>query len=348
MKNLFRILTAVSLLTVFSCSKQIEQEIIPVKTPEETTGIKTYTITVNAQKSDAETRALSLDGNTLIATWGENDVVKVYKGSELVGTLAPQTTGASDATLKGEITGTIAVGDNLTLNFCEPDYGTQDGTLASIAARCDFATATVAVESTDNGIITTTAASFISQQAIVKFTLKESDGTAITGGVTSLKVVAGTEITVTPSSTTNVLYVAIPAIEARTISLMATTSSDDYGYTRSGVTFEKGKYYEISVRMEVVPEYANSAIPIVKDNIYECITKHQYKSITLDQAYAIARYLAKTTGNQVAVVFNHTDTDIGPSMDYALSTDKSAIRQSSNCYYPYYAGYQVYIVPDSI
>ena len=149
-----------------------------------------YTMTVNATKGgdaadsrSATTRALSLDGKTLNATWAEGERVTVYnetRGADLEGYLEAQSDGAS-TTLKGELTGTIENGDQLTLKFLSPAYNTQDGTLTgsatSIDKVCDYAEAPVTVASVADGNITTTgAASFQNRQAIVKFTLKNQDG----------------------------------------------------------------------------------------------------------------------------------------------------------------------------
>lgn len=142
-----------------------------------------YTMTVNATMGDdgtkGSTRALSLSGKTLNATWAAGEKVAVYnvtKSAALGGYLEAQSAGAS-TTLKGSITGTVEAGDELRLSFLNPIYSGQNGTLAYIAANCDYAKATVNVASVSGGDITTAAAAnFANQQAIVKFRLKDADG----------------------------------------------------------------------------------------------------------------------------------------------------------------------------
>lgn len=244
-------IAAVSLLTVFSCAENIEPVVQPV---EQTPQGKTYIMTITAGKGTVGTKALSLDGHTLSATWAENDEVSVYKDDAQVGTLTAQRAGAS-TTLKGTLEGDIEVGDRLSLKFLSQNFNGQNGTLDYIAAKCDYAVAQVEVAGTDNGVITTTGgATFENQQAIVKFTLKESDGNAISGGVKSLIIKAGSDqITVTPTSPANELFVALPEINGAPISLQATAANDTYrGYFKSSVTFAKGKYYEIGVKMSPV------------------------------------------------------------------------------------------------
>jgi len=152
---------------------------------------QTYTMTVNATKGDATTRALALDGKTLNATWAAGEKVTVYnvtRSAALDGYLEAQSAGAL-TTLKGSLTGTVEAGDELRLSFLNPIYSAQDGTLAYIASNCDYAKATVTVASVSGGDITTAAAAaFANQQAIVKFRLKDADGNDL--NATSLTIAA--------------------------------------------------------------------------------------------------------------------------------------------------------------
>ncbi|MBQ9462403.1 MAG: hypothetical protein IJU68_01950 [Bacteroidales bacterium] len=105
------------------------------------------------------------------------------------------------------------------MKFPSPDYTTQDGTLEYIATHCDYAEATVTIASINDGNITTTgAANFVNQQAIVRFTLKKYDGTALPGNPTALTVTDGTSTvsltgipaaTYTANGASGVLYVAL-------------------------------------------------------------------------------------------------------------------------------------------
>lgn len=154
----------------------------------------TYTMTIEATKGDAATtRALTLSGKTLNATWAQNEEVTVYnktKKALLDGTLKAQSDGSS-TTLKGSLTGTIENGDELILRFNSANYASQSGTLDYIAANCDFAEASIIVSSVDgeNNVIPTSAASFVNQQAIVKFILKDKEGNNL--NVSNLTISAG-------------------------------------------------------------------------------------------------------------------------------------------------------------
>ena len=226
-------------------------------------GQQVYTMTVNAKKGGdaATTRALTLDGKTLNASWATTENIYVKKGDTwATGSLNPQADGTT-ATLKGTLTGiTINAGDELTLQFPrsgELDYTGQVGTLADIAAKYDYATATVTVASvsaTGNIVPTEATTTFQNQQAIVKFTLiDKADGTTPLAA-TQLTVSDGTNTyTVTPASATSELYVAIPGITNQTVTLTATTGSGTYTYEKANVTFTNGKYYAVSVKMAATP-----------------------------------------------------------------------------------------------
>lgn len=226
---------------------------------------KTYTLIVSATKDvdEALTRALSLDGNSLNATWAEGEEVTVYnitKSEDISGSLVAQSSGAS-TTLRGTLTGTIEEGDKLKLKYLSPDYHLQDGTLTSISNYCDYAEATVTVASVEGGNVTTTgSAAFTNQQAIVKFTL--TDGTNIlypsqlsivVGDYTHYFYLTDVDNYVYRPNGENAVYVAIPGISKEDITLSVYNYDKKYySYERSNITFTNGKYYTINVKMKEV------------------------------------------------------------------------------------------------
>ena len=247
-------LLAVLFLTVTACTKDdfsLDSSAIEKEQPV----IKTYTMTVNASKGEdvATTRALSLDGTTLNSTWAVNEEVTVYnvtKSADLDGTLKAQGAGTS-TTLSGTLTGTIEKNDVLTLKFHSPSYASQDGTLDYIAANCDYATANVTVSTVVGDNVTTDAAHFVNQQAIVKFTLKDKEnGGALLDGTTKLAVTVGSNsYTITPASATSTLYVAIPGISGQSITLNAVVGTKIYTFTNPSATFANSQYYTVGVWM---------------------------------------------------------------------------------------------------
>ena len=151
-----------------------------------------YTMTVNATMGDNGTngsnRALALDGTALKVKWAGTDQVAVFPEDWSWTPLGMLTAAASETgstTLTGDLTGSVAVSDNLHLLFprAEWSYTGQKGILLSdensIEKKYDYALADVEVAAIDNSHITTTAnANLTSQQAIVKFILKNKEGGA--------------------------------------------------------------------------------------------------------------------------------------------------------------------------
>ena len=226
-------------------------------------------ISASIGEGSAVTRALAVEGTTLTATWKPDENVYVKKGETwLSGSLNPDADAAT-AVLKGTLTGTTLAANNaLTLQFPKSGditYAGQVGTLADIAANFDYATASVTVKeiSSQNNIVPTAATTtFTNQQAIVKFTLQNGGGTALSNP-TALKINDGSSDVVTltsiPSETyttngsNNVLYMAVPAISEKTVTLTATVSGVNYSTTKASVTFDNGKYYTVTAKMKATP-----------------------------------------------------------------------------------------------
>ena len=210
MKRITNIRTLATLLTasaaIVSCSVKedifeeettIEEE--PAVQPAEPA--KVYTLSVNATKGgdDEATKALSLDGKRLNATWAQNEEVTVFNKTKKVpldGTLIAQSSGASTE-LKGTLRGTIENGDELILRFNSANYASQSGTLDYIAANCDFAEASITVSVDGGNVVPASNASFENQQAIVKFILKDQDNNDL--NVSNLTISAGSNRLVSAS-----------------------------------------------------------------------------------------------------------------------------------------------------
>lgn len=186
-KTLAALLMAGAAMTACSDKDNIASE---TQQPFNPTGH--YTMTVNATMGDNGTngtnRALALDGTALKVKWAGTDQVAVFPGAWSRTPLGMLTAAASETgstTLSGDLTGSVAVSDNLHLLFprAEWSYTGQKGILLSdensIEKKYDYALADVEVAEIDAEKITTTAnANLASQQAIVKFILKNNDGSA--------------------------------------------------------------------------------------------------------------------------------------------------------------------------
>ncbi|MDT3361878.1 MAG: right-handed parallel beta-helix repeat-containing protein [Bacteroidota bacterium] len=230
------------LAVLFSCAKEMEDPVQPTQKKAQT-----YTLSVTAGKGQ-DTKALELDGNKLKAGWTAGDTVRVYKGVAFMGNLIAQA-GGKQTVLSGTVSGPIAKDDILTLKFLSPDYTHQDGTIEYIASHCDYAQASITVTDIQDESVTTTAASFANQQAIVKFMLRNSDNSADLEAKPLTIVLPDQTITVTPASASSEMFVAIPALASQALSLKAAVGNTLYIKDIASATLEAGKYYNITVKL---------------------------------------------------------------------------------------------------
>ena len=284
MKKFYTILMMAAVMA--SCTREEQPQLI--EEPE--TSNVTYTLTVNATKGDDYTKALSLSGSTLNATWAEGEKVTVYMMVAttpiLIGTLEPDPTSiSSDGTecmLIGELdadtidnNGGLNSGDGLVLRFSGSigDGGMtpeQDGTLATIQNYYDVATADVTVNGISDGpgggrVISTTNAAFENQNAIVKFTLKDKAGNLViptsvgiheeVGGLATDVTLDG-DVESNYAANGNCFYFAISGTSGGDFTgdliISASDGTNDYRYTKTGASFSAGQYYDITVKMQRV------------------------------------------------------------------------------------------------
>lgn len=241
-------------------------------------GQETYTLTIHATKgaNHASTRALSLDEKTLNATWATTESVYAYDRTSSThpsGTLRPLVNGVT-TTLQGTLSGgTVEKYDNIVLTYPRTpiDYTGQDGTLATIAAKYDYARAYATVSNVSATTISASPVTFENQQAIVKFILKDADDAAINatnftisdGGtglqLDGLATPTKGDLTITPTSGTSVIFAALRGVTNSNLVLTATDGTYNYTYMKDNVTFENGKYYEVNIKMKKQVSYTLTA-----------------------------------------------------------------------------------------
>lgn len=217
-------------------------------------GEQVYTLTINASKGDAATRALSLSGTSLVASWANGDELTVYnitQDAPLGGTLTASNASGAIATFKGALTGSIDAGDGLKLSYHPTAslsaFASQDGTLSGTngAENYDQATATVTVKTVDGSgnITTTTDASFTTSTAMIKLTLTSDGTTPINATSLSVKstltvgsatitedviTFSPTDATYTTNGKDGVLYFALPNKDDLATILAAKYGADPY------------------------------------------------------------------------------------------------------------------------
>ena len=281
--------------------------------PVNPTTPKTYTMTVQATKGDAAaTRGLSLDGKTLNVKWNEGEMVYVLQQDKdntanwyYVGKLTAAASSNATTTLSGTLTvetgesGTDLDTDAPALRFVlhgnalgsgnASDYSTgQNGLLTgtgSIEEKYDFASCDVAkgsytIDTEAKTVSVTGGITLVSEQAIVKFSLYQADGTTpinatslaitSTGDMKKGRAYASDATTITTQSvsltglegSTNNLYVALCNYNATAYTLTATDAAGNtYTYGPKTATFTDGKYYEVKVKMKT-HEYVDLGLSV--------------------------------------------------------------------------------------
>ena len=240
----------------------------------------TFQVSINVGPA-AQTRAISVggnDGHTLYTNWDKNDEVQVVKegATTIAGTLTANVSAGNSAyaTLTGELTGTFAAGDNVTLHYhtASLDYTGQKGTIADVSTSKSYLTATSTVkqigqttgtvkDETNNYLVMSDAA-YEAQQAYLDITFTDDVGHAL--AITKLEVwtsegklvktapldgqtVYATDaspLTITPDAATDHFFLALrdEAGTSNTIYFKATTAGDTYIYSQN-LELKYGEYY---------------------------------------------------------------------------------------------------------
>lgn len=277
------------------------------------TAPKTYTMTVQVTKGDdATTRGLSLDGKTLNVKWNEGEMVYVLQQDKdnttdwnYVGKLTAAASSNATTTLSGTLTletgesGTELDTEAPALRFVlhgnalgsdnASDYSTdQNGLLTGTGsieekydfASCDVANTSYTIDTEAKTVSVTGGITLVSEQAIVKFSLYQADGTTpinatslaitSTGDMKKGRAYASDATTITTQSvsltglegSTNNLYVALCNYNATAYTLTATDAAGNtYTYGPKTTTFTNGKYYEVKVKMKM-HEYVDLGLSV--------------------------------------------------------------------------------------
>ncbi len=314
--------------------------------PENPTESQVYTLVIQASKgSDTTTRALSLDGTTLNAYWSGTETIEVGQNGVKIGTA----TAAANADGTTTITATLtsAPDPSSDLNFylggSDFDYTTQSGLLSGanngISEKYDYNTAllysgnfTVSGNNVSPAGSNPTLNFENPEQAVVKFTLVDKDdGTtpinakklnihdskATEGLVQNLDKLTGTwtrgDVTISPL-TTNVIYAALVGVYQSNLTLTASDGNHVFSYSKSGVDFNSGKYYEITVKM-------NKILSRVSSSVGASILSGGYTAISDEQAAALAKQCWTVAGNTVYVVYSASGSVYSPNVSYAYTSD---------------------------
>ncbi len=248
------IMAALALMTA-ACSKELNDF-----AEQSANGEITITATVSSDDG-ATTRALSIDGSNIASTWETTDEFAILFND---GTADVKRTATVSSINGSSVTITFTIPQSLASNTaCTIVYpasaanasntgadvatalATQDGTIGN-CPEVRVGTATIDKDNHSLSDVTKLAA----QNAIFKFTTKNSDGSA-TIAVKPLTITIGAQnYVIDPASATSELFVALPAISGQAVTFTATGSdSKTYTASKASVTFAAGKYYQSTLKM---------------------------------------------------------------------------------------------------
>lgn len=189
-KNIIVLMALMGAIAWTGCMKE---ELAPEDSQEQLTGAadSVWTLTLQAVKQDApQTKGLAVEGEeatttTLKSIWKADEPVKVFLGTNCIGTLTatPDGEDAHKATLSGMVTTTNLEANVSTITLLTPreswDYTGQVGTLLETAGSIEkmyhYTAATgilVTAVDTEHGTITTENATFTNQQSIYRMNFR--------------------------------------------------------------------------------------------------------------------------------------------------------------------------------
>lgn len=287
MKTTKFFLMAALALTFAACSNDDNDILNPAQTAKGE-GI-TITATLAPKDAGATTRAVSEgtgeDAGDIVTTWAVNEHIAILynkDGAQMADATIKSVDASGTATIEFSVVDGTA--DNTACTLVYPysaaktdksgvkDAATllaaQNGTLN---ANLDVRVGAGKIQITTPGLDVTTQPA--AQFAIFKFSVKNSNASA-TISVKPLTITIGTQdYVITPSTATSTLYAALPAVSGQTVSFSATGSdSKTYVFSKDGVTFTAGKYYQSTLKMAKVLTYPVALSAVTADYVGSVVT----------------------------------------------------------------------------
>ena len=263
MKTTKIFLMAALALTFAACSND-DNDIQTTPQPAKGEGI-TITATLAPKSGNASTRKVTDGTDKIVASWAANEHIAILytvgsekKVADAKITSVDETTGVATIsfTVVDETPDNTectlvypkdaAKDDNSGVKDAATLLAAQDGTLN---ANLDVRVGAGTIQTTTPGLTVTTQPA--AQFAIFKFSTVKDAASTPALSVKPLVVTIGTQYyVITPSSATSTLYAALPAVSSQTVSFSATGSdSKAYVFSKDGVSFAKGKYYQSTLKM---------------------------------------------------------------------------------------------------
>ena len=250
-------------LTFAACSNNDDNDF--AQQPAEQPANGEITITATVSSGDATTRALSPDGSNIASTWETTDQFAILYNdgtSDVKRVATVSSINGSTVTITFTVSSSLANNTACTIVYpasaanaantgadVATALATQDGTIDN-CPEVRVGLATIDKDNHNLTGVTTLAA----QNAIFKFTLQNLSTAAKSATEFKVSDNSGNVITtVTPTSASGELYVALPVMAAGTYWFNATIDSKPYiaKATTAAATLA-GKYYQTTVEMATI------------------------------------------------------------------------------------------------
>lgn len=262
-------MAALAVMTA-ACSSDDNDITTPTPQPVKPEGIP-FSATIESES--ATTRALSEDteNNTIKAAWETGEkVALIYTVNDTKQLVVAEVTANKDgsATIKATLTGSPADGTLVKIVYpaSAVDASTNDvkdfqtllvkqtGSFSDISTNYDLREATGKLKIGEETASLQESVRLNSKLAILKVQATIPYNSSTTFEFNSLTItIDGTKyvnIEKSPSSAQNDFYVALPPVSGGKVSFLAKdVDGNTYGYSKSDVTFEAGKYYQSTLKM---------------------------------------------------------------------------------------------------
>jgi len=263
--NMNKILTTAALaLMMTACSNDYNEAALQPGAGHEIT----VTATIDADGGSTQTRTVAESGTTITSSLAADEQIAVLFSdgtTNLVRTATVKSVADGTATIEFTIPtslanntactlvypATAANADNSDVKTYAELFATQTGVLSD-ALDVRRGTATILNDGFTASL--SDATKLAAQNAIVKFSLSYGSNPLAAKTLTVKDGDGKTLTTVKPSEAASDLYVVMAPASEATFRLEASDGTFLYIFEKSGVTIEKGKYYQSPVTLDVVEE----------------------------------------------------------------------------------------------
>ncbi len=337
MKTMKFLSLAALALTFAACSSNDDELTqLPAEQPANNNMI-TITAKLAPKSGIAKTRAVSDDGTNIVVDWAANEHIAIL-----------YTVGSDKKVADATITDVDGSGV-ATISFTV-ESGTPDGTACKLVYPAVLSDGTTTVYNDDKddakaygnilreqngalstdldirvgaGTIQTTTPSLTvttqpePQYSIFKFTLQNLSSTALSVSTFVISDGGGTYTTVTPTTATSELYVALPQLHADTYWFKATATADSKYIAKAtvGTATSVGTYYQSTVKMATIGDVIKADGKFYAAGTEDAVAKICYVgSETAEAAYGfnhgLALALSDANGGSTCM-WNTSATDAG-------------------------------------